>query len=684
MLGQPQPYLINLKNLKPEDLNLVGREAIESSFLHTQNIPTPTAFVITSRAFDDFLTATQLVEPLMALITETNLDNYQEKALQIQKLIIETKFPTIIERPIIEGYKNMNASNLPFVTLEISNIIKSEYLPQSTHHHLALNIYGGDTLLQEIKKGWAELFKPEAIKLRLENGYEGILTTSIIVQKMIRPELSGRVYSLKDDFSKNIYISAIYGLEDLTGELSQLKDIYKVEIEDLNITERNIVQQSQMLVRKGKTKEGDEPNMKVNISSEWQGAQKLEDERIIKLAELTLKINEYLNKKIELSWGIETGEISIFSLHDLNLNNKSISKKESKEKYIEPVIEEEIIKTIEPIMIENKVEPTKIIEKLEIKALEDFKINEHDVIVQEPIKQLEKRLLTKIFVDAGNMQSEAISETSRWKYAYISGTDLILNAQTLPEHLKERQNIINFIQSLSLQVNTIASIIDGNELIYSLSSIDNQTLQLLGINNSAVEHLYDERLINSEEALLTEVSIVKKNRNENKHKNISLVLSSVSSYDNLMKLKRIISGEGLRRSASFKIYAEVSIPFFALDLERIDNDDIDGLVIDISKFARNSLMKDNLSDKDYTLILNEIKKIKEIIRSKNVNLIFKLDSKPTQTLMRELLLLQPHGIIVNFKIEETEVDLIEKVEREFFEKMLVPLKKRGRKIKNLF
>lgn len=692
MLGQPQPYLINLKNLEDKDLELVGREAMQNSFLHRQKIPSPASFVVTSRAFDDFLTASQLVEPVMELISKLSADNYPEICRSIQKLILETKIPSIIERPIVEAYKNLSSGGaLPFVSLQISNIIQPEFTPQNHHHHLALNIYGVEKFIEALKLSWAELFSIESTKLRLDKNYEGVLTISVIVQKMIRPEVSGSVYSLEKDSDKFIYVNAMYGLEEIDSKGLNAKDIYKVDIETLEVVERNIVQQTEMIVRKGKAKEGEDANMRVKISPEWQGSAKIDDERITKLAELTLKINEYLSKKIELSWGLEAGEINIFNIHDSRINGKvevypsfRTTKEESLVETVSIVDIKDIDQSIDKAKLQNetKIEaPVPLATSEEIRAEIASEINTKSEIKEEP-KTI--NLLTQIYIDGGSMTSETLSQTDKWKRSFIHGNDLILNNQHLPENSKTQQDILSYIANLSLQMNNISRLLNGGDLIYALSSIDSFTLKLLGEEDFAVKGFYDERFLNNEEALLIEIAAIKKSRNEAKQKNISLQISSVRSYENLMKIKRLISSEGLRRSPSFKMYAEVSIPSFIYDLEKIDNDDVDGIIINMDLLARNSLIKSDLEDKDYIHLIDQLKKIKQLAKEKKLTLGIKLDSKLPDKIFKEIILLQPTILIPSFTLTDKDIELVENTEKEFFENMLIPLNKRGRKIKKLF
>jgi len=697
MLGQPQPYLINLKNLTDQDLELVGREAIQNSFLHRQKIPTPSSFVVTSRAFDDFLTATQLVEPIMELISKVNSNNYPETSRSIQKLILEKQIPSIIERPIVEAYKNLGLGGaLPFVSLEISNIISPEFVHENSHHHVALNVYGVDQFIDSLKRSWAELFSIEATRLRIEKNYEGVLTLSVVVQKMIRPEVSGSVYCQEKDSDKFIYVNAMYGLENINKDSLYAKDIYKVATDTFEIVERNIIQQTEMHVRKGKSKVGEDPNMVVKISTEWQGSAKLDDERIVKLAELTLKINQYLNKKIELSWGIEAGEINIFNIHDSVIKGKLEIEKKDKPSVlpIQPLVtqvEEQkesdikqtpLAESLGKVTIENQIDI--VVPPLATSEAVREEIYT-ELIASEPlVEKPEIKLLTQIYVNTGNMMSDTLSQTDKWKKAYIHGNDLILNNQNLPEKSKTQQEILGYIANLSLQLNNVSRIINGGDLIYSLSAIDSYTLKLLGEDDNAVKGFYDERFITNDESLLIEVSAVKKSRNEAKNRNISLTISAVRSYENLLKIKRLISSEGLRRSPSFKMFAEVCIPSFVFDLEKIDSDDIDGFIIDLEKKTKNSLLKTNLADNDYCVILEVLKKIKQIAKEKKLILGIKLDTKLSNKIFKEIILLQPSILITTFTLKDDDIDLIEKTEKEFFQNMLIPLNKRGRKIKKLF
>jgi len=132
------------------------------------------------------------------------------------------------------------------------------------------------------------------------------------------------------------------------------------------------------------------------------------------------------------------------------------------------------------------------------------------------------------------------------------------------------------------------------------------------------------------------------------------------------------------------MFAELSIPSFAFDIDQIDSDDVDGIIIDLDGFIKNSTLKTTLLEKDYLSTIEQLKKVKQIAKEKKLTLGVRLESELPNNVFKEVILLQPTILIASFKLNDNHIQLIKDTEKEFFENMLVPLNKRGRKIKKLF
>ena len=141
----------------------------------------------------------------------------------------------------------------------------------------------------------------------------------VIVQKMIQAEVSGILFTINpiDNDKKKMSVECILGLGEpiVNGELNP--DTYIVEKESGEIIEKKILPQEWMLVRKGRTKKGEDPNVKVKVSEIWKVRQKLESKYIDKLVKIGSRIEEYFKSPQEIEWAYEGGRIWIVQAREI-------------------------------------------------------------------------------------------------------------------------------------------------------------------------------------------------------------------------------------------------------------------------------------------------------------------------------------------------------------------------------
>jgi len=80
--------------------------------------------------------------------------------------------------------------------------------------------------------------------------------------------------------------------------------------------------------------------------------------------------------------------------------------------------------------------------------------------------------------------------------------------------------------------------------------------------------------------------IVRRIRNVYKKRNVSIALHSPMSGDNMREFKKQLSGEKLRRTSSFKIYAILDNPSEVILADEIVSTKIDGLILNMPRIAK--------------------------------------------------------------------------------------------------
>lgn len=714
MIVKPQPYILAPQNITANDLELVGREALLQSFIHQQSLPTPKSFVLTSKVFDDFLSSGELIDHITKILSEVNIN--EESSLnkayrEIDRLIKGTSLPSTISRPLIEAYRNLSDSGLTVINLSPSNLLDDKYIPNELKLKKIFNIYGEDNLITAIKDIWMYLFDPQSIKLRIENNYEGFLSTSVYIQKMIRAEVSGEIHTTFRKDTDTLKAFAIYGIDDGSLEEDIKSDIYVVDKNNLSIKEKTIVTQEHMLLRKGKTSN----NQKIEISQQWQKEQKLDDERILKLSELTNRISDILKKDIIVKWGIEAGIINIFSIKDLDNTNlkkkpledfktfvkevsnlednreddsKGLNEINHSKRRIEPSnssnisMENSNIKDIDNVIDVLKEEKQEIYSK---QLNSDIKLSSNDI--NESKRIIEKKYISNFYLNTSEMNSTSLKLLEEFDGAYIDLTTLLLKSQILPDlNNIDSSALKSLSESLNIQLNTASLKLGGNLITIRLSNIDKHSLHLLGKRLDDVKYINDERLINNDKALKFEIDIVKKLRLNHRFKNINILLPDVRSLSNALKLKKEIVGNNLRRSQSTKLLLEVNIPNMILNIDKILSSDWDGIVINLTDLTQNLFKKEDISSCDLIDVLKLLKDIRDKLVNKKIEFHLYVNKRALmmEDVLNEVIKLYPNSFIVDDRVDSKFLELLEKEESRVFNEILKPLRKRGPKFKNLF
>ncbi len=106
-------YIKWFSEIKPDMLNLVGGKGLHLGEIFQLGLPVPEGFVITTKAFEEFLEKNGIKDVIQKMIKELDVDNTQELlkcSKKIKELITEAEIPYEIEKEIIDAYKQLSYS----------------------------------------------------------------------------------------------------------------------------------------------------------------------------------------------------------------------------------------------------------------------------------------------------------------------------------------------------------------------------------------------------------------------------------------------------------------------------------------------------------------------------------------------------------------------------------------------
>jgi len=183
-------YIIWFKDIKKEDTNLVGGKGANLGEMVNSSFPIPNGFVVTLKAYFDFIKENNLANKIKHLINLIDLNN--QKSLDnasrvIKKEIIEGKLSQTLVKKILSAYGYLgHPINEPFVAvMSSSNFEDLKNVSFAGQQESFLNVRGDANLILKIKEVWASLFNQRAIFYRHENNLSHFrLGIAVVVQKL--------------------------------------------------------------------------------------------------------------------------------------------------------------------------------------------------------------------------------------------------------------------------------------------------------------------------------------------------------------------------------------------------------------------------------------------------------------------------------------------------------------------
>ncbi|GIW64887.1 MAG: phosphoenolpyruvate synthase [Patescibacteria group bacterium] len=337
--------IVWFEEVDKNDVGLVGGKGANLGEMVNARFPIPYGFIITSKAYFDFIKESGLKNTISQLLKNLNYDNpveLQQVSKNIQELINKASLPLDLSKQILHYYENLiikenhyyKLKNNSFFQglLKIRHLYKmplvairssatAEDLPGASfagQQETFLNIRGENHLLKKVKECFASLFTERAIYYRYQQGFDhDKVGLAVVVQRMIESEKSGIAFSIDpitNDKNK-IVIEAIYGLGEYIVQGKVTPDHYEVDKKSFLIIKKEIKNQSVKLVK------ANIENKEIKLGKEGK-KQKLTDNEIIKIALLVSDIEKHYYFPQDIEWAIENDQVYIVQSRPVTtLNN---------------------------------------------------------------------------------------------------------------------------------------------------------------------------------------------------------------------------------------------------------------------------------------------------------------------------------------------------------------------------
>lgn len=295
------------------DVPLVGGKGANLGEMANTGFPVPNGFVVTSKAYYEFIKDNKLDIKIRHLLSTTNFDNSKSLdnvSQHIKKMIINGTLSEETAKQIVSSYTKLGGK-LDYPLVAVRSSATAEDLANASFagaQETFLNVKGDAVLLQKIKQGWASLFDGRAIFYRHQEHFDHLkVGIALVVEKMIESEKSGVMFTIDpvtNDKSK-IVIEAIYGLGEMIVQGEETPDHYEVLKSDFSIISKRTSLQNKMLKKVGLR------DKVIKLSKKQGSKQKINDAQIVALAKLGEKLEKHYYFPQDIEWAIEDDKIYI-------------------------------------------------------------------------------------------------------------------------------------------------------------------------------------------------------------------------------------------------------------------------------------------------------------------------------------------------------------------------------------
>ena len=308
-----QKFAVWFKEVDKHDIDEVGGKGANLGEMTKAGIPVPPGFIVTSTAYNYFLSYNNLHDELSTVLKNLdteNSKNLEQAAKRAQKIIESAEIPKDLAEEIVSHYLEMGKLfHDPYVAVRSS--ATAEDLPTASfagQQATFLNVKGEASVVHFVRRCWASLFTARAIFYRVENKFDHFkVSLAVPVQKMVQSDTSGIMFTVNPVTNQKdtIVIEGIFGLGELIVQGEVTPDHYEVDKNSLKILHKKVNPQTkQMILKSGKT-------LIDYVREKMQHQQKISDAQIEKLAELGKKIEHHYFFPQDIEWAIEANQIYI-------------------------------------------------------------------------------------------------------------------------------------------------------------------------------------------------------------------------------------------------------------------------------------------------------------------------------------------------------------------------------------
>ncbi|ADN49642.1 phosphoenolpyruvate synthase [Vulcanisaeta distributa] len=305
-------------NEEVKDPSILGGKGANLNKLMLMGVPVPPGFVITTEAFNYFMSVNGLRDRVLNIINEVvkegRPEEYEEAERRIKGLILNTEIPRDLHEEITRAYMELSKSfNTDALAVAVRSSASAEDLRTSSfagQQDTYLNVRGVEDLIKYVKYVWASTYNARALAYRDERDIpHDVAYMAVIVQKLVNSKAAGVLFTINPvtGDSNEVVIESSWGLGEAVVGGMVTPDRWVVDKSRLVIKDRVVARKSVMMTRSesGLTKV-------VEVPSDLAEKPSLSDAEVIALAKLGIELENRVGYPLDIEWVIDSDSGNIY------------------------------------------------------------------------------------------------------------------------------------------------------------------------------------------------------------------------------------------------------------------------------------------------------------------------------------------------------------------------------------
>ncbi len=322
-IPQEGPLVVSLRHVDKSMADQVGNKMANIGEMKNRvSIPTPEGFVVTARAYNEFLLYNDLKDEIDRRIQSVGLDTIQdlyELSVAIQRLIINANLPKNLETAIWDAYSELERLVHPGVKVSMRSSALGEDASGTSfagQFRSELNV-SKDNLIHAYKTIIASKYGLPSITYRLNRGIpDDAVAMCVGCMVMVDPVSAGVTYSRNPlDFrDQDVIVHAVWGLAKAVVDGTVDADMFAISrSDDLKVSKKVIGHKAlefRCFPEEGVCRE--------EVTGPKASEPSITDSQAIELARIAIRLEEYYGIPQDIEWAIDqSGVIHILQCRPL-------------------------------------------------------------------------------------------------------------------------------------------------------------------------------------------------------------------------------------------------------------------------------------------------------------------------------------------------------------------------------